>query len=163
MPLPLQDQAVDSAARSTRDGRRRHRDAWRPSSTKAAYVKNFTRTVRRNCFEKSEKCWCPRRCSPSRATKSKSRAFIPAPASSVIGWKAKTRLSASEMRGYKLFNDPKKANCAGCHVDQAGQGQSAAAVHRPSVRGAWRTAQYRTRRHQGRVIFRPRRVRAPPH
>jgi cytochrome c peroxidase len=30
----------------------------------------------------------------------------------------KARLSASEMRGYKLFNDPEKANCAGCHVSQ---------------------------------------------
>jgi cytochrome c peroxidase len=30
----------------------------------------------------------------------------------------KARLSASEMRGYILFNDPAKANCAGCHVDQ---------------------------------------------
>ncbi len=30
----------------------------------------------------------------------------------------KARLSASETRGYKLFNDPKKANCGGCHLDQ---------------------------------------------
>jgi cytochrome c peroxidase len=30
----------------------------------------------------------------------------------------KTRLSAAEMRGYNLFNDPKKANCGGCHLDQ---------------------------------------------
>jgi cytochrome c peroxidase len=30
----------------------------------------------------------------------------------------KARLTAAEMRGYKLFNDAKKANCAGCHVDQ---------------------------------------------
>ena len=30
----------------------------------------------------------------------------------------KARLSASELRGYRLFNDPKKANCAGCHVDR---------------------------------------------
>jgi cytochrome c peroxidase len=30
----------------------------------------------------------------------------------------KARLSASEMRGYDLFNNPDKANCAGCHVDQ---------------------------------------------
>jgi cytochrome c peroxidase len=27
-------------------------------------------------------------------------------------------LSESEMRGYKLFNDPDKANCAGCHISQ---------------------------------------------
>jgi cytochrome c peroxidase len=27
----------------------------------------------------------------------------------------KTRLSESELRGLKLFNDPDKANCAGCH------------------------------------------------
>jgi len=30
----------------------------------------------------------------------------------------KARLSASELRGYALFNDPAKANCGGCHVDQ---------------------------------------------
>jgi cytochrome c peroxidase len=30
----------------------------------------------------------------------------------------KARLSAAELRGYKLFNDPKKANCGGCHLDQ---------------------------------------------
>jgi cytochrome c peroxidase len=30
----------------------------------------------------------------------------------------KIRLSASELRGYALFNDPAKANCGGCHVDQ---------------------------------------------
>jgi cytochrome c peroxidase len=30
----------------------------------------------------------------------------------------KARLSAAELRGYKLFNNPKKANCGGCHLDQ---------------------------------------------
>ena len=30
----------------------------------------------------------------------------------------KARLSEAEMRGYQLFNDPKKANCGGCHLDQ---------------------------------------------
>jgi cytochrome c peroxidase len=30
----------------------------------------------------------------------------------------KARLSESEMRGLKLFNDPEKANCAGCHTSQ---------------------------------------------
>ncbi|MFZ0608279.1 MAG: cytochrome c peroxidase, partial [Xanthobacteraceae bacterium] len=30
----------------------------------------------------------------------------------------KARFSAAELRGYLLFNDPTKANCAGCHVDQ---------------------------------------------
>ena len=34
------------------------------------------------------------------------------------GWKAKRALPPSELRGYALFNDPAKANCAGCHVDQ---------------------------------------------
>jgi cytochrome c peroxidase len=29
------------------------------------------------------------------------------------------RLSQTELRGYLLFNDPAKANCAGCHLDQA--------------------------------------------
>ncbi len=30
----------------------------------------------------------------------------------------KVRLSDSEMRGYRLFNDPDKANCGGCHLSQ---------------------------------------------
>jgi len=30
----------------------------------------------------------------------------------------KARLSEAEMRGLKLFNDPQKANCAGCHTSQ---------------------------------------------
>jgi cytochrome c peroxidase len=30
----------------------------------------------------------------------------------------KIRLSDSEMRGYRLFNDPDKANCGGCHISQ---------------------------------------------
>jgi len=30
----------------------------------------------------------------------------------------KTRLSAPEIRGYRLFNDPAKGDCAACHLDQ---------------------------------------------
>ena len=30
----------------------------------------------------------------------------------------RARLNPAELRGYRLFNDPKAANCAGCHVDQ---------------------------------------------
>jgi cytochrome c peroxidase len=30
----------------------------------------------------------------------------------------KASLSESEMRGYRLFNDPDKANCGGCHLSQ---------------------------------------------
>lgn len=30
----------------------------------------------------------------------------------------KARLSRAEIRGYLLFNDPAKANCGGCHLDQ---------------------------------------------
>src|SRR5579872_740998 len=30
----------------------------------------------------------------------------------------KARLSEAEMRGLRLFNDPEKANCAGCHTSQ---------------------------------------------
>lgn len=32
----------------------------------------------------------------------------------------KARLSPAELRGLELFNDPKKADCAGCHLDQPG-------------------------------------------
>jgi len=30
----------------------------------------------------------------------------------------KARLTPAELRGYRLFNDPAKANCAGCHLDR---------------------------------------------
>ena len=30
----------------------------------------------------------------------------------------KARLSESEMRGFRLFNDPDKANCGGCHISK---------------------------------------------
>jgi cytochrome c peroxidase len=30
----------------------------------------------------------------------------------------RARLSSAELRGYLLFNDPGKANCGGCHLDQ---------------------------------------------
>lgn len=33
----------------------------------------------------------------------------------------KVRLSPAELRGYVLFNDPLKANCAGCHLDRPGR------------------------------------------
>ena len=33
----------------------------------------------------------------------------------------KARLSAAEMRGYVLFNDPAKGDCAACHLDQPTQ------------------------------------------
>ena len=33
----------------------------------------------------------------------------------------KARLSAAELRGLRLFNDADKANCAGCHLSQAGR------------------------------------------
>ncbi len=33
----------------------------------------------------------------------------------------KARLSRAEMRGLRLFNDPAKGNCAGCHLSQPGK------------------------------------------
>ena len=30
----------------------------------------------------------------------------------------KARLTSAELRGYRLFNDPQRANCGGCHLDQ---------------------------------------------
>jgi cytochrome c peroxidase len=32
----------------------------------------------------------------------------------------KARFSPAELRGYRLFNDPARANCAGCHPDKPG-------------------------------------------
>jgi cytochrome c peroxidase len=34
----------------------------------------------------------------------------------------KARLSPSELRGYRLFNDPDKVNCGGCHSDRPSPG-----------------------------------------
>ena len=45
----------------------------------------------------------------------------------------KARLSDSEMRGYRLFNDPDKANCGGCHISQRKSRWIAAALYRFSV------------------------------
>ena len=56
----------------------------------------------------------------------------------------KARLSAAEMRGYNLFNDPKNANCGGCHSAPADPRWLAAAVYRSSVRGVGRAAQFRS-------------------
>jgi cytochrome c peroxidase len=33
----------------------------------------------------------------------------------------RAHMTPMQMRGYVLFNDPKRANCAGCHLDQAGR------------------------------------------
>jgi cytochrome c peroxidase len=34
----------------------------------------------------------------------------------------RARFTPAELRGYRLFNDPKHANCAGCHLDRPGAG-----------------------------------------
>lgn len=35
----------------------------------------------------------------------------------------KARLTATELRGYRLFNDPAKGNCAACHLDKPTQAE----------------------------------------
>jgi cytochrome c peroxidase len=45
----------------------------------------------------------------------------------------KARLSDSEMRGFRLFNDPEKANCAGCHSSQPLRDGSPPALHRHPI------------------------------
>jgi len=43
-------------------------------------------------------------------------------ASKYDAWlEGRARLSPAEMRGYVLFNDPKKGDCGACHLDQPGQ------------------------------------------
>ncbi len=34
----------------------------------------------------------------------------------------RARFTPAELRGYELFNDPRKGNCAACHLDQPGPG-----------------------------------------
>ena len=53
----------------------------------------------------------------------------------------KARLTQTELHGLRLFNDPNKANCAGCHLSQADGGRPAAAFHGYAVRSARRAAQ----------------------
>lgn len=53
----------------------------------------------------------------------------------------KAQLSESELRGLQLFNDPDRANCAGCHPSAPTRDGLPPLVHRPSIRGARRAAQ----------------------
>ena len=75
----------------------------------------------------------------------------------------KARLSPAELRGYALFNDPHKANCGGCHLDQPTPRRLAAAVHRPSVRSARRAAQPALAANRDPALFRSRHLRAVSH
>ena len=57
---------------------------------------------------------------PGPLSRSRSRSFHPFTSKYDFWLEGKARLSPAELRGYLLFNDPHKANCGGCHLDQPG-------------------------------------------
>lgn len=84
----------------------------------AAYVKNFTELFGESVL-KSPKMLVSEAMFAVARYQIEEPSFHPYTSKFDYWLEGKARLSASEMRGYKLFNDPGKANCAGCHVDQA--------------------------------------------
>jgi cytochrome c peroxidase len=83
----------------------------------APYAKNFTELFGENIFKNPEML-------TSEAMFAIARYQIEEPSfhpytSKFDHWlEGKASLSESEMRGYRLFNDPDKANCGGCHISQ---------------------------------------------
>ena len=83
----------------------------------APYAKKVCGSCSAREFTKDTKLsWRPRRCSPSGAIRSRSRASIPYTSKYDYWLEGRARMSEAEMRGLRLFNDPEKANCAGCHT-----------------------------------------------
>ena len=93
-------------------------EAEAASLRRAPYAQQFVQLFGPTIFDTPRRYASPRRCSRSPATRSRTRASTPTPANTMPGWKEKARLSQAELRGYLLFNDPEKADCAGCHLDQ---------------------------------------------
>jgi cytochrome c peroxidase len=83
----------------------------------APYAKHFTELFGENIFKNREML-------ASEAMFAVARYQIEEPSfhpytSKFDYWlEGKTSLSESEMGGYRLFNDPDKANCGGCHISQ---------------------------------------------
>ena len=63
----------------------------------------------------------------------------------------KARFTQQEMRGYRLFNDPDKANCGGCHLGSVVGQTACRRDHRPPVRGARCATQRRRSRGKPRI------------
>ena len=83
-----------------------------------ARTRRCSPAVRRRRSWISPTSWCPRRCSPSRATRSRSRASIPTPASSTTGWKARPASRRRKCAAICCSTTRDKANCGGCHLDK---------------------------------------------
>ena len=82
-----------------------------------------------------------RRCSPWRASRSRTRRSIPTAASTTPTSKGAPGSPPTEARGLALFDDPAQGNCAGVPSRSPRTGRAAAGVHRLPVRGARRAAQ----------------------
>ena len=115
---------------------------------------------RRSCT--SRDCCCPKQCSPWRATRSRRPASIPTPASSTTGWRERRGSPRPNCAATALFNDPAKANCAGCHLDRPARRRHAATLHRRPVRGAGRAAQSGAAGKPRQALLRPGAVRSVP-
>ncbi len=68
--------------------------------------------------------------------------------------------ATAKLRGYALFNDPAKANCAGCHVDQPTRDGLPPLFTDHQFEALGRAAQYRACRQRRSGVLRSRHLRA---
>ncbi len=100
-------------------------------------------------------CWWPRRMFAVARYQIEDPSFHPYTSKFDFWLEGRARLTPAELRGYVLFNDPSRADCAGCHLDKATRGRIAAAIHRRPVRGAGRTAQHEAAGQRRPGVLRP--------
>ena len=75
------------------------------------------------------------------------------------------QLTAQELHGLALFNDPTKGNCAACHPSTSANGVTAAPVHRFQLRQSGRAAQsgyFGQQRHECTQLYADRQRRRRP-
>jgi cytochrome c peroxidase len=84
---------------------------------KAPYVKGFTQLFGENILKNKSLLIAEAMFAVGRY-QIEERSFHPYDSKYDYWLEGKARLSESEMRGLSLFNDPQKANCAGCHTSQ---------------------------------------------
>ena len=86
---------------------------------RAPYGKDFTQLFGANVFENNELAISEAMFAIARY-QVEEQAFHPYTSKYDYWLEGKARLSQAELRGLRLFNDPNKANCAGCHLSKAG-------------------------------------------
>ena len=83
----------------------------------APYAKHFTELFGENIFKNREMLVSEAMFAVARY-QIEEPSFHPYTSKFDYWLEGKARLSDGEMRGYRLFNDPNKANCGGCHISQ---------------------------------------------